>query len=269
MSSQAVAAATGICFSSLHPKKLTPSAAGAPLGDCRRLDDAKGFTLLELLLGITLMAMVMATLLVGLRLANRAWQQGEARLRQGRAEEERHTFLVEQISSLVPYAVDSTDPNLPGRFVVLQASPLILRFVTTYASHRRNRSGLVLAEYAAVPGFGGTAIVLRESPVPEADALLRRLVERITPDPETGETVIRYRPFAARETDLRLMTGLQRASFEYLDAHPKGAGGPKWLTQWKSRSDAPYPAAIRLRWEQQGRQEETMIRLRAQAFPEP
>lgn len=231
--------------------------------------DSKGFTLLELLIGMTLMAMLMATLLVGLRLANRAWQQGEARLRQGHAEQERHTFLAQQISSLVPYAVDSIDPNLPGRFLVLQTTATVLRFVTTYSSRMRNRSGLVLAEYAIVPGPRGTAIVLRESPVREGDALLRRLVERVTQDPETGETMIRYRPFSARETDLKLMTGVERASFEYLDLHPKGAREPRWLTQWKSRPDAPWPAAVRLRWEQRGRQEETMIRLRAQALPEP
>ncbi len=233
------------------------------------VSDTKGFTLLELLIGMTLMAMLMAALLVGLRLASRAWQQGEARLRQGHAEEERHTFLAEQISSLIPYAVNSADPNLPGRFLVLQATASILRFVSTYSSRFRNRSGLVFAEYAIVPSSEGAAIVLRESPIRDDDALLRRLVERITQDPETGETIIRYRPFSTRDTDLKLATGVQRASFEYLDLHPKGTRGPRWLTQWKSKSVTPYPAAIRLRWEQRGRQEETMIHLRAQALPQP
>lgn len=231
--------------------------------------DAKGFTLLELLIGITLMATLMTALLVGLRLANRAWQQGEARLRQGHADEERHTFLAEQISSLVPYAVNSNDPNLPGRFVVLQATASILRFVSAYSSRFRNRSGLVLAEYAIVPSSHGTAILLRESPIRDDDALLRRLVERVTQDPETGETIIRYRPFSMGDTDLKLMTGVQRASFEYLDLHPRGARGPRWLTQWKSNLDTPYPDAIRLRWEQRGRQEEAIIRLRARALPQP
>ena len=232
------------------------------------VSSTKGFTLLELLIGITLMAMVMAALLVGLRLANRAWQQGEARLREGHLEQERQAFLAEQISSFRPYAVNSTDPNLPGNFLVLQATASVLRFVTTYSSSLRNRSGLTLAEYAIVPGSRGSAIVLRESPIRDDDAVFRRLVERVRHDPETGETIVRYRPFAVRESDLRLMTGLGSASFEYLDLHPKGADGPRWLAQWKSRSDAPYPAAIRLRWEQHGRQEEIMIRLRAQALPQ-
>jgi prepilin-type N-terminal cleavage/methylation domain-containing protein len=233
------------------------------------VSNTAGFTLLELLIGITLMAMVMTALLVGLRLANRAWQQGEARLREGHAEQERYTFLAEQISSLRPYAVNSTDPNLPGSFVILQASASVLRFVTTYSSRLRNRSGLMLAEYAIVNTSHGTAIVLRESSIREDGALLRRVVERVTRDPETGETMVRYRPFAERESDLRLMTALQRASFEYLDLHPKGAREPRWVTQWKGQSDTPYPAAIRLRWERHGRQEGMMIRLRAQAFPQP
>ena len=224
---------------------------------------------MELLIGMTLMAMVMVALVVGLRLANRAWQQGESRLRQKHTEVERDTFLARQISSFVPYAVNSTDPDMPGRFLILQASASVLRFVSNYSSHLRSRAGMILAEYAIEPTSQGTAIVLRESAIGDEEALLRRLIERVVPDPETGEMMIRYRPFSVRSTDLKLVTGVQLASFEYLDLHPKEARGPRWLAQWKSSPDAPWPAAIRLRWEQRGRQEQAMIRLRAQALPQP
>src|SRR5208337_1496972 len=88
---------------------------------------------------------------------------------------------------------------------------------------------------------------------------LRRIVRKVTNDPDTGAPVIDYQPFSVSETDLPLMTGLREAWFEYLDLHPEkatdqaenGAGpaekstGPVWRLEWKSRKDVPYPDAIR------------------------
>ena len=54
-----------------------------------------------------------------------------------------------------------------------------------------------------------------------------------------GRLVINYQPFLVRPADLRLMTGLSAAWFEYLDLYPKkgtGAGekgtDPIWRQHW-------------------------------------
>ena len=75
-----------------------------------RSPDQTGFTLFEVLISLTLIGFLMAALLVGLRVANRAWRTGEARLRQVHAEAERNAFVLEQISSLVPYQVTIRRP---------------------------------------------------------------------------------------------------------------------------------------------------------------
>ncbi len=230
--------------------------------------DQKGFTLLELLIGITLTALLMGVLLIGLRVGNRAWQQGEARLRRVQKEEEGTAFLAQQVSSLVPYVVESNDPELPGQWSILEATASRLRFISTHGSHFRNRSGLVLVEYAIVTSSSGTvAVALHETPVRDDAALLRQLIQRIARDPETGKRIIIYRPSSIQETDLRLMTGLHAARFEYLDPHPQ-AGGPTWLAQWEGKPEAPFPAAVRLRWEQAGQRDEKIIPVRAQVPPQ-
>ena len=230
--------------------------------------DSKGFTLLEVVISISLMALLMVALLVGVRVANRAWQGGEARLRQVHVEGEREAFLVSQISSLVPYVVTSTDPDIPGKVTILEGTPSCLRFVTRYSSRFRNRAGLVLAEYAVVPTYPGPlGLALREVPVRNEQALPGHLIERIARDEDSGKMVVQYRPFLLERSDIKLLTGLDRAGFEYLDLHPKDGGEPRWLARWEGTPEIPYPAAIRLYWEQGGRETERVIPIRAQALP--
>jgi general secretion pathway protein J len=230
--------------------------------------DSRGFTLLEMVISISLMALLMVALLVGLRVANRAWQRGEARLRQVHIEGEREAFLTTQISSLVPYAVTSSIPDIPGKATILQATPSCLRFVTRYNSRFRNRAGLVLAEYAVVrTSPGPLGLALREAPVRDEQALLGQLIERVARDEDSGKMIVSYRPFFLKRSDIQLLTGLDRAGFEYLDLHPKDGDGPRWLGQWESTPETPYPAAIRLHWGQSGRETERIIPIRAQALP--
>jgi len=80
--------------------------------------------------------------------------------------------------------------------------------------------------------------------------------------------VINYQPFTPRAADLRLMTGLSDAGFSYLDLHPAHSLVPIWRQEWQSSSAvAPYPAAIRLRWESAGQIREEVMPVRAKLIP--
>jgi prepilin-type N-terminal cleavage/methylation domain-containing protein len=238
--------------------------------ESRILNPAAGFTLLEMLLSLTLIGFLMVALLIGLRVASRAWRTGEARLRQVHSEAERNAFIVQQISSLVPYKVTLDDPDLPGTFVILQASPKCLRFVSSYSSVFRSHSGLVLAEYGITQTYARDAeVALRESLIRDNDALFHRVFEKPANDPDTGEQVITCQPFSVRATDVLLMTGLRDAWFEYLDLHPKKDTGPVWQSDWKGRDKRPYPAAIRLRWVRGDQSEGEVFPLRAEFMVQP
>ena len=245
--------------------------------ESRILTPAAGFTLFEVLISITLTGLLMIALLIGLRVANRAWRTGEARLRLVHAAAERDAFVVRQISSLVPYRITSSDPNLPGRFTVLQASATCLRFISSYSSVYRSRTGFVLAEYGIVEASpGNVEVALRETLVQDNDVLYRMLVQSVGKDANTGAPMINYQPFSLRAADLRLMTGLTAAWFEYLDLYPKkgtGAGekgtDPIWRQHWKGTDEAPYPEAIRLRWKRGNQVGDEVIPVRAKPLPPP
>ncbi|MGA9055567.1 MAG: hypothetical protein WB763_03570, partial [Terriglobia bacterium] len=100
------------------------------------------------------------------------------------------------------------------------------------------------------------------------EVLLHRLIRGVTNDPDTGLPAIDYQPFLARVTDLPLMTGLSAAWFEYLDLHPEKGTGPVWRMAWKSREEAPYPEAIRLRWDRGNQEGEEVIPVRAKLMPQ-
>ena len=231
----------------------------------RMQDTSRGYTLLEMLVSITLIGLLMTALVVGIQVANKAWQQGEARLRQVHIDEERVQFMVQQISSLVPYKVASSSPDIPGEIFILEAGAARLRFLSTSGSRFWNHSGLLMIEYAIVrnPAF---ILALRETPVRDDRTLGPLLIERLATDPDTGKSQVVYRPFFLREGDLKLMTGLQAARFEYFGASAAGKE-PVWASNWEARPDAPYPEAIRFLWRRGNQEGQLVIPVRARVLP--
>jgi hypothetical protein len=126
----------------------------------------------------------------------------------------------------------------------------------------------VFVEYGIVKASpGNLEVALRETPVRDSDALYHKLVQSVTNDTETGVPVINYQPFSLRATDLPLMTDLNAVWFEYLDLHPKKGTEPVWREDWRSREEAPYPEAIRLRWARGNQAGEEVIPVRAKLIP--
>jgi hypothetical protein len=126
----------------------------------------------------------------------------------------------------------------------------------------------VLVEYAIVrSSFGTVELALHETPVDDDAALLRGLIEGIGQDPDTGRRVVIYRPSSIRANDLRLITGLRAARFDYLDPRPR-PGTPMWLEAWQGRPGTPFPAAVRLRWVRGGQLEQEVFPIRAEIMPE-
>jgi prepilin-type N-terminal cleavage/methylation domain-containing protein len=230
--------------------------------------DQNGFTLLEMLMSITLMALLMVAVLIGLHVATKAWEEGEERIALLDRQEERDDFMAKQVASLVPYKVRSADPELLGDFAILEAKPSCLKFLSTYGSRFRNRSGLILVEYGLVSASRGRAdLCLREAPVVNDEQLLHRVVRRVASDPDTGKLRILYFPFFREDGDLCLRKNLQAARFEYLvpgtqteEAH--------WVSDWQPGPEAEFPSAVCLAWEQEGHQEQAIFPVRAHSLPQ-
>lgn len=223
-----------------------------------------GYTLLELLIGMVLVALIMATLVMGIHVGIRAWESGQARLRETALEQAQNQFLARQIASLVPYQIVSRDPDRPVQLIVLEAAASRFRFLSTYGSRAQNRSGLALTEYVVLDTSPRkVGVFLRETPVKDDATLLDQLVQGITDDPESGKKIITFRPFVKSDKDFELMKDLTMACFEYL-APGTLDKAPSWVSDFTATPAAPYPQAIRLRWQQGGVVEVETVPVRAQ-----
>jgi prepilin-type N-terminal cleavage/methylation domain-containing protein len=213
---------------------------------------SNGFTLLEVMIASSLMALLMLALVTGMRIATRAYERGKAQIKQADAGEQRFALLIRQVSSLAPVEVDSDFPDLPGRIAILEATPSRLSFLSTYGASAGSRSGLLLVEYAVLENSAGKAsVVLHETAARSDRWLLARLIARVEKHPDTGKPKIIFRKFTPGKDDVALLSNLDRAQFEYRDPSPR-RGEPDWVPQWEGTGDAPFPEAVQLVCERGG-----------------
>ena len=179
-----------------------------------RRPDARGFTLLELLIALAIVAALLAVAFGGLRVALAAWNQGEAR-----AESHSHlrgvaVTLVRALGGAYPYRAAPSATDSPTLLFVGSADRV--QFVTQTAPF----------PFALPIAF--TAVTLGVESGPDGPALVVR--ERALPneDPFTKARVVLRDP------------SVTKASFQYLDA------GGGWVDQWDVATQKALPRAVRL-----------------------
>jgi general secretion pathway protein J len=96
-------------------------------------DPRAGFTLLELLIAITLLGLLMAALFAGLQLGARAWERGEERLDQSARLQVVQGFLRDRLMQANP--LDGVEDGTGRRRLTFEGTPEALRFVTVMPEH--------------------------------------------------------------------------------------------------------------------------------------
>jgi general secretion pathway protein J len=182
----------------------------------------RGFTLLELLVAITLLGVLMAALFGALRLGARVWETGEARLDASARLQVVQNFLRQQLGQTVPLTEVGDDPRAsPAMLFVGEVDGL--RFVSLLPAHLGG--GVSLMELA-----------LRPSP---AGGELDDLVLRMWPLDLTGEGV------AWSEVEERvLIEAIASLEIAYFGAERSGAA-PVWWQEWNGQRT--LPALVRMR----------------------
>jgi general secretion pathway protein J len=193
----------------------------------------RGFTLLELLVAITLLGVLMAALFGALRLGARVWETGEARLDAGARLQVVQEFLRQQLGQTVPLTEITGDPGaLPG--MLFEGTSEDLRFVSLLSAHLGGGASLMELTLQP-PARGGEPgdLVLRTRPLDLADDGPAR--------PETEERV--------------LIAAIESLEIAYFGAERPGAA-PTWWQQWQGQPSLPalvrvrvgFPQGDRRRW---------------------
>lgn len=192
---------------------------------------ATGFTLVELLLAITLMSILLGLTYSGLRAATQSSQRGEVLLAAGGELRASHQFIRRQLNQMLPLSFAETDETQPLR-IVFQGDASHIQFV------------------APMPGYlgsGGPQVQLievvrgdnDESVVQFSHALLQGYTEDRLYD---REPVI-------------LLEGISSAGFEFLGKDEEGEL-TGWTTVWDMeetlpvavRLDLEFSEGLNLRW---------------------
>ncbi|MGB5535079.1 MAG: prepilin-type N-terminal cleavage/methylation domain-containing protein, partial [Thiogranum sp.] len=197
-------------------------------GSIRRGD---GFTLLEVLVAVVIMAVIMTTAFGALRLGGRSWEAGVTRATDNERFRAVAGLMRRQVSQIIPM----TWPDGTKKRIAFEGASDRLRFVSP-APQQHRQAGLFEYGLSAQQDGPDTNLILSFIPFnPDAEAFQR----------------------PARDQQLLLVKGLQRVSFEYFGSPTNAAvrgrartstQPPSWYPRW-SADAGNYPDLIRVTME--------------------
>lgn len=194
--------------------------------------NSAGFTLIEVVVAITLMSLIMLTLVMGLRLTANAWHRGEQRLDQDARMLAGTDALAQQVSAAAIRVV--TDyrglDRAPVQVVAFAGTPSELRFCTRFSWRGDRSRPQFMADYRVVlDARGQQQLVISEDGLTDDASVLAALQAR---PPEGGQPV-----------------GDPADKIELAYFQPATAGQPaQWVGDWQPVLDAELPGAVRVSW---------------------
>lgn len=194
------------------PPRATPAKS-------RRLN-AAGFTLLEVMVALTLMAFVVVLAFGGLRFGAKAWESGERTA--GRLSELQvaHRVVTRILSRAYPLALlDRDEPRY-----AFEGTAEAVRFVA-FMPHYPDVAGPYIVNLEIIQNKRGNELRFKRAPFNATTRTLQL-------EEETDE-------------DAFLFETPHRMAFSYFEADEDGAGG-RWLESWEL-NDEKVPALVRLR----------------------
>jgi len=188
-----------------------------------------GFTLLEVLVAMVIMAVIMTTAFGALRLGGRSWEAGVTRATGNERFRTVANLLRRQVSQVIPM----TWPDDTEKRIAFEGTSKQLRFVAP-APQQHRQAGLLEYGLSAQRKGLDTNLILSYIPY--------------NPDSEAFQT-------PANHQQLLLVAGLQRVSLDYFGS-PASAGvrartsmqPPRWYQRWDADAQE-FPDLIRVRME--------------------
>jgi general secretion pathway protein J len=198
----------------------------------RKSKKPAGFTLMEVVVAISLMSLVMVTVVEGMRLAANAWQRGEKKLDEHARLMAGHDLMSEQISGAAVRIIQElrgTD-KVPTVVVAFYGTPSELRFCTRASWRGDHAWPEYMADYRVVRNAEGRQqLVITETGLTDDASVEAALQARAE---EGGEAV-------GDTADQIEMTYLQP---------PTQTQPAQWVSQWKAQDGAELPRAVQVRW---------------------
>ncbi|HLK20736.1 MAG TPA: prepilin-type N-terminal cleavage/methylation domain-containing protein [Bryobacteraceae bacterium] len=127
-----------------------------------RNEKRNGFTLLELLIAITLFSIIAVVIVVSLRVGLSAMNKVDERLMSNRRVAGVERVLEQQIAGLMPVTADcqNAGDGPPGHAMFFQGEPQSMRLTSSYSLQEGSRGLPMILEYMVIPGENAEGVRL-------------------------------------------------------------------------------------------------------------
>lgn len=205
-----------------------------------------GFTLIELVIAITLVGMVCAGVFACIRLALESMDRVNSRLMHERRVAGVERIMRAQLEGIVPVALECSagGDQPPGRAIFFEGRSETMRLVSTYTLSEANRGLPRILELQVIPGENvdsGVRLIVNE--IPYTWGRLPGLCLGVAPDPQTGASVPQFAPVSIGPSSFVLADKLAFCHFEYHRRVNPDHPAPEWVPTW---SGELLPDAVRI-----------------------
>jgi general secretion pathway protein J len=186
----------------------------------------KGFTLLEVIVTMTILALILLMISGAFRLGLSAWDRGEQAREEYQRQRTATQLIMRQVKSMVPYKIKTQKAE--GDYLAFEGKGTSLKFVSTLSLKASRPNGLVFAIYEFKEGGQeGGRLVAYEKRVVNKDFFEEG------PREEEGVTVLE---------------GLSDVRFEYFrEEDAEKTRAEAWLDGWSAKEEKELPAALRVK----------------------
>lgn len=196
------------------------------LGTYRTTQSEKGFTLLEIMIAVTLVALMAAGIWAVFRTGIRAWSRGTVSIDTSQSHRIVQDLVRKQLASAFPATVP-VDPTIQNvTYPIFKGTESDFQFVSLDSLYFQDSPGLTWVQYklSEDSNSGGYSLVESEA----------RYLGQI-PDPDTGSTVLRSIP---------LFENLRKCYFEYRNPDNAQDNSAPWVSEWDAQAKGKLPEAI-------------------------
>ena len=184
-----------------------------------------GFTLLEVIVTLTILGFIVLIVFNAFRLGLSSWERGESTRMECQKVRAVTQMISRQIKSIVPYKVKATKAE--GDYLAFEGKATSLRFVSALPIKGKRPEGFVYGIYEfKEEGKEGGRLILYEQRVLNKDLFEEPLKE------ESGATLIE---------------GISKVRFEYYrEGDPEKNRTEEWVEQWNAKEEKELPKALRM-----------------------
>jgi len=196
------------------------------LKQARSNEGTSGFTLLEMVITLTILGFILLIIFGAFRLGISAWEKGESSREEYQKVRAVLQVVSRQLKSMVPYKVKTEKAE--GDYLAFEGRPRSLKFVSTLSMRTNQPEGFVYAIYEFRDGGdrNGSLVVY------EQRVLIRKNFFEEGPREELG---------------VPLIEGISDIQFEYYrEEDPLKNRLEGWVEAWSAKEEKELPRAIRM-----------------------